>query len=615
MKEIFAPAGPLASRIPDYEIRQQQVAMAEAVARALTEPHHLIVEAGTGVGKTLAYLVPLLLSGTSAVVSTATKVLQHQLLEKDIPLAVAATGTQPEVAILKGRSNYLCLLRLEQMRVQPLFEATDEIPVWEQVDAWTPHTGTGDFEELEEVSPGNRLLQRLNADRNFCTGTRCPHLSECFFYKARKAAMKADIVLVNHHLLFSDLSVKQTQYGAILPPHPVLIADEAHRLEDIASAQFGEAFTPRMVGVFLAQLPADLKVKYAVRLKEALSGEILDAIQPVRQGRQRLTGPMRQHLEGLIPIFREIGSALQGIDEGELELKDNLLTRIEGFLLFLKRLSDDEMVATVEREGAQVRFRTIPIDISSRIRESLEAHFETVIMTSATLSVRRSTSFFRDRVGLTEGQELLLASPFPFAENTRIYVPRDIPDVNDPAFLDSATPVVRELLAASNGRAFLLCTSLRHVREFARRLREDGTWNVLEQGEGTSSALVGRFMLEPRSVLVGSLSFWEGVDVKGDMLSLIIMDRLPFNQPTDPVYQARANRLENPFMRYALPLAVLQFKQGMGRLIRSGTDRGIYAILDNRIVRKRYGRTFLNSFYPVPVTHDIEEVKNFLADR
>ena len=608
----FAPGGCLEAHIPGYEQREAQVRMADCVRAAIESRTSLLIEAGTGVGKTLAYLVPLLEIEEQAVISTATKVLQHQLMEKDIPLLEEALGKKPQVTLLKGRSNYLCKLRLEQLQINPLFESPDEVPVWQIVKAWAPHTESGDFEEMSEISPGHPLLQRINADRNYCTGSRCPHYDSCHFYRLRRQAMQSDIVLVNHHLLCSDLSVRESMFGAILPQHPVLIVDEAHRLEEIASGQFGEVLTPRMVSVLLAQLPAELKIRHSTGLKDQLSMRGLLPEGALR--RTAIRGNVHEQLMELLPMLSALRTDVSGLSGKDFEMKDNLLQRVDGFEAFLKSLEDPEMVSYVERENGNLSFRSVPIDISPRIEQAVASHFDTVIMTSATLSVSGSLEFFRNRVGLHDARGEVLSSPFPYESNTRLYVPRDHLDVNSPDFVAQAMDVLAPLLQKLGGRTFVLCTSRRNVDRFSEEVRKRMDLNILTQGEGSPAGLVGRFQLEPRSVLVGSYSFWEGVDVKGDALSCVVIDRLPFPQPDEPVFRARSERTPDSFFGYSVPLAVLQFKQGLGRLIRSSTDRGLYVVLDGRISSRRYGRIFLDSFYEIPLLRAASEVEKYLAE-
>ncbi len=614
MKALFGADGALARYLPEYEVRAEQIRMADRVLDALNHHHHLIIEAGTGVGKTLAYLLPLLHTETSAVISTATKVLQHQLLEKDIPLVCDVTGMEPDVAILKGRSNYLCLLRQEQMAINPLFETPAEIPVWPVINAWSEHTETGDFEELEDIPPRNSLLQKLNADRNYCTGSKCPFFDRCHFYQARRRAMRSDIVLVNHHLLFSDLSVKESRVATILPSHPVLIVDEAHRLEDIASAQFGQSLTPRMLGVLTAQLPGELKLKYRQTIRDYLSEDQIVRFSGEVKYRRAMSADLRKYLSDLDPLLGKMLHDLKQVDQDTFELRDNLMTRIKGFQDFLGTLEDEGAVPLVDREGHQLAFRTVPIDVSNRIETAITQHFDTVIMTSATLSVNGSLDFFRSRVGLEQADQEVLTSPFPYKENTRLYIPEKIPDVNDPAFVASAMDVLEPILEGTGGRAFLLCTSHRNVDAFAGALRERTEWNVLKQGEGSPAGLVGRFMMERHSVLVGSFSFWEGVDVKGEGLVCVVLDRLPFPRPDDPVFKARSHRTTHPFRGYSLPLAVLQYKQGLGRLVRSRSDKGVYVVLDRRLRDRSYGKVFLDSFYDTEVVRDASELQKFVEE-
>ncbi len=611
MKGYFGHSGKLSRAFPDYEVREPQNRMAALVFAAIQNHHNLVVEAGTGVGKTLAYLIPIFESGTSALISTATKVLQHQLLEKDIPIVKKVTGKDPDVTLLKGRSNYLCLLRKEQFSINPLFKSEREIPVWHEIKAWLPYTETGDFSEMEEIPAHHPLLHALNADRNYCTGTKCPFYRECFFYRARRKAQKSPIVLVNHHLLFADLSVKETNFGTILPLHPVLVVDEAHKLEDIASAQFGEVFSARMVSILLGQLPAELKLRHSGTIRALLDDPIFAGDEDIQ--RKTITDTIQKKLLSLSPLLKELKESLSLFQDETFEMKENLLQRIDSFFSFLDTLTNPDYV-TYSHSGTSGRqFHAIPIDISSRIESALIGNFESIIMTSATLSVRSKLDFFRNRVGLKTAKGKLLSSTFNFREHALMYIPKNLPEVNQEAFRPQAVDELVRVLSITKGRAFVLCTSHRNVEYFASELKRKTELNVLKQGDSSASGLVSRFVMEKNSVLVGSFSFWEGVDIKGEALSCVIIDRLPFPQPDEPVFKARASKMENGFFGYSVPLAILQFKQGLGRLIRGREDRGVLVVLDKRILTKRYGKSFLESFYPVRITREPAEIKKFLA--
>ncbi|NOY23821.1 MAG: ATP-dependent DNA helicase [Acidobacteria bacterium] len=612
MKRYFGPSGKLSRTFPDYEVREPQNKMAEAVSEAILNEENLVVEAGTGVGKTLAYLVPIFESGKSAVISTATKVLQHQLLEKDIPIVKEVTGLNPDVAILKGRSNYLCLLRKEQFILNPLFKNKRDIPVWAEVKAWISYTETGDFSEMEEVPVYHPILTGMNADRNYCTGSKCPFYRECYFYQARKKAQKAQIVLVNHHLLFADLSVKETNYGTILPLHPVLVVDEAHKLEDIASSQFGETLTARMVSILLGQLPGELKLRHAGFFRELLDDPLFSGETGVQQ-RGTVTDEMAEKLLSMRPLLESLRKDLSSLKDEVFEMRDNLVQRIASFFVFLDSLTDPDFVKYFDYNRVGHQFRSVPIDISPKIERALTGNFESVIMTSATLSIRSKLDFFQSRVGLKEAKGKLLASTFDFKKNALLYVPESLPEVNQENFRLKALEEIIRVLTNTGGRAFLLCTSHRSVSYFASELRKRTKLNILKQGESSAQGLVGRFTMEKNAVLVGSFSFWEGVDVKGEALSCVIIDRLPFPQPDEPVFKARSTRMDNGFFGYSVPLAVLQFKQGLGRLIRGRDDRGILVVLDDRLLTKRYGKSFLDSFYPIRITRSMDVVKKFLA--
>lgn len=615
MKEFFKDKGKLSDIFENYVPREQQLIMAESVYFAIENNEQLVVEAGTGTGKTLAYLIPIIKSEKQAIISTGTKVLQHQLLEKDIPIASKLFGKELNVTLLKGRQNYFCKLRFEQFKNIREFEYQSEIPVFEDVLNWAEYTENGDFAELEEYPTNNSMLRKLNADKNYCTARKCPFYDECYLYNARKKAMDSDIVLVNHHLLFSDSSVKATNYGSVLPFFPVLVVDEAHNIEDIASNQFGQIFTPRMASVFLAELPPDIKFKFGYTLKEMLTYEVIFSKIQSPETRSEIPNDLKLHFEEIKNIFLKIKDLLKDVDKEEYELKENMIKRVESFMTFIESINDLDTVSYFEREGKNFFFKSVPVDVSNDINKMITENYETAIFTSATLSVSGNLNFFKNRTGLVESKEKLLTSPFNYSENTIFYIAEHLPEVNHPQFLKEASNEIKEITKLFNGRTFVLCTSIRNMNYFAESLRVGTDLNVLKQGDSSSSNLLSRFKLEKHSVLVGSFSFWEGVDIKGCDLSCVIIDKLPFPQPTDPVFKARASRVKSSFNHYSIPLAVLKMKQGFGRLIRDGEDKGAFVILDNRISLKYYGKSFLKSIYSSNIVKSFDELKKFTEDK
>ncbi len=611
MREFFKKDGKIASVFSGFTFREQQLEMAELVASAIKKEANLVVEAGTGTGKTLAYLIPIIKSEQQAIISTGTKVLQHQLLEKDIPIASKILNKELNVTLLKGRQNYFCLLRFNQFNSSRDFEFKSEIQVFNEVKEWAKYTENGDFAELEDYTVGNSMLRKLNADKNYCTARKCPYYDECYLYEARKRALNSDMVLVNHHLLFSDTSVKSTNYGSILPVTPVLVVDEAHNVEDIASNQLGFSFTPRMASVFVSELPPDIKFRFGHTLKEMLKFEVLKSKIKGNEYKAPIGKDLQFHFDEVKNIFLQIKDGLKETNADEYELKENMIKRAESIISFFDKIPDVDFISYYEKDDKTFAFKSVPVDVSSEINKLITENYQTAIFTSATLSVSGSLNFYKERVGLTSSEEKLLISPFDYDNNTIFYVARHLPDVNSERFLNEASKEIEKIALLFNGRTFVLCTSLKNMHHFAEYLRANTSLNVLKQGESSPSNLLSRFRMEKESVLVGSFSFWEGVDIKGCDLSCVIIDKLPFPQPTDPVFKARASRVKNSFYNYSIPLAVLKMKQGFGRLIRDEKDLGAFVLLDNRIVAKTYGKPFINSIYTKNKVSKFEKLKEF----
>jgi len=611
MQEIFKDNGKLASVFSNYVPRLEQLEMAETVMSAINEGKQLVVEAGTGTGKTLAYLIPIIQSEQQAIISTGTKVLQHQLLEKDLPIASKVLNKEINVTLLKGRQNYFCKLRYQQFKSFNEFEFKSEIQVFNDIVSWSEYTENGDFAELEEYPVNNSMLRKLNADKNYCTARKCPYYDECYLYQARRRAMESDIVLVNHHLLFSDSSVKATNYGSILPNFPVLIVDEAHNIEDIASNQFGKIFTSRMAAVFIAEMPPDIKFRFGHTLKEMLKSEVIKSKIITNETKAIINKELALYFDEIKNIFLQIKDNLKEVEKDDYELKENMLKRVEGFISFIDNINNIDFVSFFEKDGNNYYFKSVPVDVSNDIYQMITENYETAVFTSATLSVAGNLNFFKTRTGLKESEEKLLTSPFDYDKNTILYIAEHLPDVNTPIFQKEASKEINKVCNLFDGRTFVLCTSIRNMNYFAEGLRVDTDLNVLKQGDSSPSNLLSRFKLEKNSVLVGSFSFWEGVDIKGCDLSCVIIDRLPFPQPSDPVFKVRAERVQGAFNNYSVPLAVLKMKQGYGRLIRDIEDTGAFVMLDNRITKKFYGKSFLKSAYTSNNVKSFQQLEEF----
>jgi ATP-dependent DNA helicase DinG len=626
---FFGPRGLLARVLPTYEERPAQARLAEAVGRVLTEGGVLLAEAGTGTGKTLAYLLPAVELGRRVVVSTGTKNLQEQLLTKDIPLLARALGRDLSVAVMKGRGNYLCLLRYKSFGQAGSFRRFDEIPLFRAVEAWAPRTETGDRGEVEDLPDNADFWREISAASENCIGQACPDFEPCWVTRMRQRALEADLVVVNHHLLCADLAVKDGSYGAVIPDYDTVVLDEAHLLEDTATQYFGIQVSSHRVEDLCRDVERELK---AARLDGREVHAELDALRhrseiffkTLAQGRgHRLkagwmpprvaeqAGAMTERFEGLrtallaIPERSDALSAMAGRAQG--------LARDVAFVLAAE---DEGHVCFVETRGRGVFLRATPIDVSARLRELLFDQVRAAVLTSATLAVDGGFAYLRSRLGLEPTEELLLSSPFRYEEQAVLYVPRHMPEPSAPSFVDRAADEITRILEVSRGRAFVLFTSYANMNAVAERIAARVPYPLLLQGEAPKPVLLETFRRTPGAVLLATTSFWQGVDVAGEQLSCVIVDKLPFASPADPVVQARIERLKsrggNPFHEYQVPVAILMLKQGLGRLIRAATDRGILAVLDSRLVERPYGRRFLESLPPARLVHDLAEIEGHL---
>ena len=627
---FFGPRGALSRALPAYEERPAQRELADAAHEVLRDGGTLLAEAGTGTGKTLAYLLPAVELGRRVVVSTGTKNLQQQLVDKDIPILARALGRDLNVAVMKGRANYLCLLRFGSFAKAGSFRHLEEIPMFRAVEDWAPATDTGDRAEIEDLPDGVSFWREISAASENCIGQACTDFDACWVTRMRQRALEADIVVVNHHLLCADLAVKESSYGAVIPEYDTLIVDEAHLLEDVATQYFGQALSVHRFEDLCRDVERELT---AARLDARELRVEVEAVRRRAEGFFRLlAGERGQRLrEGWMNarLAEEAGALLMRLDG----LKTAILAQPErpealnGLALrtqeindrarFLMQAEDDAHVYFVESRGRTEILRATPIDVSSLLRELLFAQVRSVVLTSATLAVDGGFAYLRERLGLTPTRELTLASPFDFARQAVLYVPREMPEPQSPAFARAAARQVRELLDISRGRAFVLFTSYANLNAVAEQLAGDVPYPLLMQGEAPKPVLLDLFRRTENAVLLATSSFWQGVDVVGEQLSCVIIDKLPFASPADPVVGARIDRLRhrggNPFADYQVPGAVLTLKQGLGRLIRSAADRGILAILDSRLLSRGYGRRFLESLPPARLVHELDDVRAFFA--
>jgi len=632
LEKVFGPGGWLARHHPNYEYRPGQLEMAESVEAALANRQHLIVEAGTGTGKTLAYLVPLMRSGRRAVISTGTKNLQEQLFYKDLPF-LKKLFPELRVTLMKGRQNYLCRQKLYDLEKQPVLSGMEEVKQYPKLREWEGRTKTGDRAELGWLPDSSELWKHIDARRETCTGQKCAQFERCFITWMHQRAAESDLIIVNHHLFFADLALREREYAALLPDYSALVFDEAHEMEDVATQYFGLQVSNYRV----EELARDTEV--TLRMKGLKCPEVLAAVGELRrradlffelfpgtEGRTNFDN-RESFLEVHRGAYTSLTNALLRLQTELSRLPDrpeeihNLERRAtelrQAFELVLES-HERNMVYWWERRGRGMFLEATPIDVSALLRERLFEQVEAVILTSATLAVGGTFDFLKRRLGVQNAKERILNSHFDFARQALLYTPLHLPDPRDPGFAQQAAEEVVQLLKATRGRAFVLFTSYVQMREVYERVRPHLRYPLLIQGSMPRTELLDRFRATPHAVLFGTSSFWQGVDVQGEQLSAVFIDRLPFAVPTDPVTAARIRQINeeggNAFTDYQVPQAVITLKQGFGRLIRSESDRGVLAILDHRMVRKPYGRVFFESLPQYRQTNRLEDVKVFMRE-
>jgi ATP-dependent DNA helicase DinG len=629
--EFFAPGGGLASAHAGYEHRPGQEAMARAVADVLDHGGTLMVEAGTGTGKTFAYLVPILESGRRVIVSTGTRNLQDQIFRKDLPFLRDEAGLTVSACLMKGRDNYLCRYRFAQFETEPLIEVREERRLIPILSRWSRETGSGDRAEVAELPDELRLWRDINARADTCTGSKCPEYEMCWLTKVKRQAQQSQIVVVNHHLFFADLAVRSV-YGAVLPDYDTVVFDEAHLLEEVATLYFGESVSSHQV----EELARDVE-KGAAKAGGPTKGgggaaELRDAARelfaPIRDtlreasGRQRFESAARGGLD-LSDEWERLRRAIDEVAKPSGSRADNDAIEVrahavrDGLANVLKRDAPGYVYGIETRGRGNVILSAAPIEVGSLLQDSLFSRLHACVLTSATLSVGASFSFFKERLGLPDTPGLIVDSPFDHARQAVLYLPKRMPEPRDPGFFSRAMEEIEALLGITGGRAFLLFTSHAALARARAHLVALDRFPLFVQGEGSKAALLQEFKNTPRAVLLGTSSFWHGVDVPGEALSLVVVDKLPFDVPSDPLIAARIERIRenegNPFAEYQTPMAVLDLKQGLGRLLRSRVDRGILAVLDPRLTTKGYGKTFLGSLPPYPVVRDREAAASFFV--
>ena len=632
---IFGAGGMLEKRHSAYEFRRSQLEMARIVDDAFANKRQVVIEAGTGTGKTLAYLIPAIRSGRKVVVSTATKSLQEQLFQKDVPFLQKHFAPNLKVALMKGRSNFLCRAKVHQMDGQAALKGIDEVDWFTQIRDWAKLTETGDRSELTFLPDDSDLWNRIDARSDLCTGQKCQEFNSCFITAMHQRAHEADLIIVNHHLFFADLAIRENDFGSILPEYSAVVFDEAHEIEDVASDYFGREVSSyqfeelgRDVEAVLRMLQIEASVlrKYLVRMRER-SRHFFENF-PEREGRYPFDLPARRSfLERSRESYEDLSASVKRVETELAALSPkpeevvSLARRaaeLRRELAFLLESEEKAYVYWYERRGRGIFLAATPIDVSEILRERLFGQFDTVVLTSATLAVGGRFDYLKQRLGVLPSTEVVLPHEFNFKEQALLYIPRTLPDVRNPAFSASAADEIVKLLGISDGRAFCLFTSYAQMKDVFERVSARVKFPLLLQGTAPRSTLLDRFRSTPNAVLFATATFWQGVDVPGAQLSCVIIDKLPFAVPSDPIVAARVRALQedgrNAFAEYQVPEAVLALKQGFGRLIRSKTDRGILAILDNRIQRMQYGRIFLESLPEYSTTQDLAEVARFMQN-
>ncbi len=648
----FADDGPLARALPQFEPRDGQRRMAHAVARAIDEGGVLMAEAGTGTGKTMAYLVPAVLSGRRVLVSTGTKNLQEQIFEKDVPAIRDALGIPFTATCMKGRANYLCLHRFEEYRsrqaVRGRHVASGDAIFLPVIEQWAPLTGTGDRAELVELPEDLGLWHEVSATADTCLGSDCPRHSECFVTRMRQRAAESDVVIVNHHLLCADAAVRESAYGEVIPACPQLVIDEAHQLEDVATQYFGRGVSNLRVDDLGRDAEAALRVAGATSAHEA-AREVMRVVDHARaffsglalarmsRGDERLRVAQAWFADHL-QTGLDLAGALDGLQatcalaaagrpreagsDGPAASDDLIAVarragELAGDLRFLLACADPAYVYFLEMKGRAVQLRAAPIDVSRIVRDLVTGDRRATVITSATLTVEGRFDYVKERLGLSDADELSVPSEFDYSRQTLLYLPRRMPLPREESYAEAVAWEAGQILRCSRGRAFVLFTSYATMRAVVQRLAPELEYPVLVQGTAPRWSLLAEFRRTPHAVLFATSSFWQGVDVQGDQLSAVIIDKLPFASPGDPIVAARIDALTatgaSAFDAYQVPLAILSLQQGLGRLIRHRTDRGVLAILDPRIRSMGYGRRFLASLPPAPVTYDLELVRKFFA--
>jgi ATP-dependent DNA helicase DinG len=630
--DILGPQGLLARSLEGFEFRPFQVEMAQQIEHALRSGTPAIVEAGTGTGKTFGYLVPLILSGKKTVISTGTKNLQEQIFFKDIPLLQAAADLHPDAMMMKGRRNYLCLHRFHQFFAQEslLMERGKELK--KKLAAWIKETRFGDRAELPWLADNTSLWEELSCASDQCLGNACLSFEDCFLNELRREAARSRIVVVNHHLFFADLKIKTSGFGEVIPRFQAAVFDEAHKIEEIATDYLGESISSNQFSVFAGDLEKEMKriskekrVPFEAHLK-ALRRQIEQLEEQFKnsEDRGRIDGP------NLLALFERPGGEIRAIltalardleGSPSIELHPYALRAQDLYHQFtlIFQQEDPDWLTWYERRKIGITIHASPLDVSRRLKELLYGTVETVVFTSATLSTNNSFDYIKSRLGLDEAIEGIYPSHFDFKRRSLLYIPTDLPVPPVPHFASAIAERILEILERTKGRALVLFTSYSNLNMVHALIRERITYTVYRQGDAPRSSLLEAFREDVHSVLLATGSFWQGIDVPGETLSCVIIDKLPFDSPGDPLVAARMDstrvRGGNPFFEYQVPAAIISLKQGLGRLIRKTTDRGVLCLLDRRILDRGYGKAFLRSLPEIPISQDLNDIDRFFEQQ
>jgi ATP-dependent DNA helicase DinG len=628
--DYFSEYGELAERIEGFKFRPQQLDMALHVERTIEDAGTLVVEAGTGVGKTFAYLVPAMLSGLKVIISTGTRHLQDQLYYTDLPVLQNALSVSIKTAILKGRSNYLCKYRFQQFE----YELPDQrklAKAYREIKDWSGLTKSGDIAEVNQVSEQSGIWPHVTSTRDNCLGSECPDYAKCYVLKARKQAQEADLVVINHHLLGADLVLKEEGFGELLPSVDVFVLDEAHQFADILPNFFGQTIGSRQLQDLVADISKESLKIHASKELATRYYAVLDAIETFNSALARKTREPRSLWQEILGN-KNVSNAFEILSSSLLALEDTLVNycaETPGLAQCYKRLnyingvvddflnSSSKSVQWVEMGHRRFRLASVPLNAAVPFQRAIQEFRCSWIYTSATLSAQQSFDHFTDQIGLEDAECVMCDSPFDYKNQSRLYLPGLSSQPNEERYTDEVIARALPLLRASRGNAFVLFTSHKALNH-AVTLMKGKSFNILAQGDTAKRELLKQFQATDNCVLLGTQSFWEGVDVKGHRLRLVIIDKLPFMSPGDPLVQARSRLIQeagdNPFMVYQIPQAILSLKQGAGRLIRGETDSGVVAIMDPRIKTKTYGKSFLKSLPPMTICEDESAVIKFLED-